>query len=191
MVRDSVVAVTSAKPSTNEGNLLRERRLLLGLTVKQAATGTAVKHDKWGDVERGHTHGNARYPSAEWHAEAPIVAIMAARLGVMPGEMSAAGRADVAGILERDTARLPPPVSTAPAAEPHSHDKCDELITELIAEIEKHGLGNLLPWLWTRAIDGEGREESRDRRLEDSLAWLKRETGAGEAARAGPADLAL
>lgn len=157
-------------PHTAEGDYLRERRELAGLTVPQACEGTTMKPDKWGDVERGRTHSSAGRPAVEWHARAPLVAIMASRLGVTPAKLRELGRDDAAVIVERDAASatpaLPPPFGS-PA--PEDAPALDRLVA---AFVKGRPDAETIRFLW-RATDGEGRLKPLAERLDLVVNWLQ------------------
>lgn len=169
-------------PHTAEGDYLRERRELAGLTVAQACEGTSMKPDKWGDVERGRTHSATGRPAVEWHAPAPFVAIMAARLGVTPEQLRQVGRWDAAEIVEREAAgsssTLPPPIA-APASVTAAHaqaiEAADALFDLLVSERERQGASPndraTLEFLW-RATDGNLNLKPIDERVRDVIGWV-------------------
>jgi transcriptional regulator with XRE-family HTH domain len=175
--------VTNSKPTTTEGDLLRERRELLGLTVEQACEGTPLGRNKWGDVERGRTRARKGLPAAVWHAPAPVVAIMAARLGVLPAELTQADRADAARILEREAAH-PTPVRAVPTAHALGQDVVALVLDKLFAAlIRDRPDSEVLEFLW-RDIDGEGNLRPIGERMQSVVDWLDDRRGRqAEAAR--------
>jgi transcriptional regulator with XRE-family HTH domain len=163
--------VTIAKPTTAEGELIRERRELLGLTVGQACEGTPLGRNKWGDVERGRTRARQGLPAAEWHAPAPVVAIMAARLDVSPAELAQAHRDDAARILEREAAH-PSPVRAAPQAHGLGPDILVIVLDKLFAAlIRDRPDREVLEFLW-RDIDGEANLRPLGERMQSVVDWI-------------------
>lgn len=168
-----MVGVTSDKPTTAEGGLLRVRREMLGLTAEQACEGTPIGRSKWGDVERGRTHGTRDKPAEEWHAPESVVAVMAMRLGVTPDELRQAGRPDAAEILEREAARPPAPRPVPPV--PPSEAAADALFALLVRERERLGAGvndrATLEFLW-HATDGDLNLKPIAERVRDVIGWV-------------------
>ncbi len=163
--------MTSSKPTTHEGDLLRERRELLGLTVEQACEGTPLGRNKWGDVERGRTRARKGLPPAEWHAPAPVVAIMAARLGVPPADLAQAERDDAARILEREAAH-PSPARAVPTAGALGPDILVLVLDKLFAALIRDRRDReVLEFLW-RDIDGEGNLRPLAGRMQSVIDWI-------------------
>jgi hypothetical protein len=163
-----VFCVTDGKPTTAEGNLLRVRREMLGLTAERASEGTPIGRSKWGDVERGRTRAARGRPAEEWHARKADVAIMATRLGVTPDELRQAGRADAAEILERETAgrarTIPQPFAPAPIADAGVVDQLFAALTASRPDRE------VLEFLW-RALDGDGNLKPLAERVRSVADW--------------------
>lgn len=163
-------------PHTAEGDLLRERRELAGLSVEQACAGTPLKRSKWGDVERGRSRAARGNPPREWHAPAPVVAIMAMRLKVAPADIAETGREDAAAIVERETA--------SPSASVHAPASMDDLMSAaddmFFAFAESRPDKRVLFGMWYRSFDAEGRLKPLDERMRQVAAWLGRPRG-GEA----------
>lgn len=144
--------------------MLRDARVLAGLTAEEAADKAGLKRGAYGNMERGRQGGKP----GGYHPEPALVARAASALGVTAAQMEAAGRGDVADILRADAPALPrsrPALALVP----------DELGDELVeAWIERPDVPDhdrrVLRMLW-RQTDPEGKLLPRDTRVRALVDW--------------------
>lgn len=145
--RGTVRHVTT-QPATPEGRLLRTAREDAGLTMQQAADAIGISRKQLGEIERGISQGR------EFHPPDRTLAPLAAKLGVTPEQLTAAGRENAARIV----ADMQPAVADD-----------DRVMETLIASRPD---GEFLWFLW-RETGNDMKLLPREHRVRRVLEWVE------------------
>jgi hypothetical protein len=103
--------------SPPEGQLIRSARdrAIPKLSIPVAAARIGISPEHWGNIERGYKSAGAGREPARVDASPELLAKMAGVVGVMPDQLTEAGREDAARVLveimRRDIRPAPPPTT--------------------------------------------------------------------------------
>lgn len=92
-----------------EGKLIADALARKGLSIREASRRANISYGRWRQITSGYQNVSPGV-YAPVHAPAATLARMARVVGVTPGQLEQAGRADVAEVLSADTSQ--------PAADP-------------------------------------------------------------------------
>lgn len=159
----------SEPPKTPYGALIEQAREQAGLSRREAAKRAGISDSWWKYVVEGR-QGSTPVPGTP-----DTVANMALVVGLDPGDLeSQGGRADAAALM-RDPRRSLPAPSLAPAPEPRpdaGEEQAERDYDRLFRAVDPRDVEVLQ--ILGRAVDGDGRPYSWQRKLQIAEEYLRR-----------------